>query len=652
MKKILIDAKYPGEIRAILVDKNNKIEEIESETSDKEQIRGNIYLAKVSRIEPSLQAAFITYEDGKSGFLPFVEIHPDFFTLDQEKLANLAELAVPEQNIAEKIELSPNLDSSEVTKICLDSTDEEIDAKAQYQNIHQKYKIQDAIKRGQILIVQAQKEQRGTKSASFTTFLSLVGKFSILMPNTPKQNGISKRIVHNEERNRLKEIVATIVPNSQSEIASLIIRTAGADRSLNEIKKDYEYLVKIWNKIRNAAITLAVPNILHVEEEIIPKIIRDMLDDKVEQVIIQGHEQHKQAAEFVQQVWPSEVSKIIEHKHLAPIFTSYGLEEQLLLLYQPIVTLPSGGYLVINPTEALTSIDVNSGKATTEKHISETALKTNLEAASIIAEQLKLRDIAGLIVVDFIDMQDQQNRKILEQSFKSALSKDKARIHFNPISNLGLIEISRQRMNPSFLERNSTACKYCNGKGVVRSEEANSILIMRTIEKELSDGRQNSMNVFGHADTILYILNKKRYDISRIEQEFEVELNFYCDKQATAESFYIEKIKLQKTPPKQAKPILNSNKLTQPKLSDNIGKNNKPITNADNAKALESKPNEIQAKPNADEANIKPHKPNQEDTISESELKDTKEKATTKRRIFTKKRKISNLKNSNTEPVN
>jgi ribonuclease E len=384
------------------------------------------------------------------------------------------------------------------------------------------------------------------------------------MPNTPKQNCISRRIVSQEERKRLKSIISGIVNDENIDSPSLIIRTAGIDRSSYEIKRDYEYLAKTWNKICESAIKTTAPNIIHVEEAIIAKTIRDMLDDKVSQVIIHGRKHYLEAIEFVKLILPGTESKIIEHVNPEPIFTAHGIEDQILDLYKPVVELPSGGYIVINPTEALTSIDVNSGKAIGERHIEETALRTNIEAAAKIAKQIKLRDISGLIVVDFIDMHDSKNRKVVENTFKELLSRDSARVHVNNISNLGLIEISRQRLKPSFLERYSSACHHCSGKGLIRSSHANAILILRTLEKELAAEKLHSLNVYAHVESILYILNKKRLDVGRIEQEFNVEINFYDDKTATLESFSIEKIKLQPRRPKQvaeeAKGVKESNK--------------------------------------------------------------------------------------------
>jgi ribonuclease E len=625
-KKILIDAKYEGEIRTALVNKNNIIEAIECESADTEQIKGNIYLAKVSRIEAALQAAFIIYDNDQSGFLPFNEIHPDFFILPNTKINtnSLKEIPIPQitpeeigeyqnneiQDLQEATAPIVALEKNIVSKVDLESVYDEIeDIKTQYQSIYKKYKIQDVIKKGQIILVQAQKERRGVKSASFTTFLSLAGKFCILMPNTPKQNCISRKIISQEERKRLKDIVSSIA-DDHPDSPSLIIRTAGIDRSSYEIKRDYEYLAKIWNRICNSAIKTVAPNIIHAEEAIITKTIRDMFDDKVSQVIIHGNKHYLEAIEFVRLMSPSAESKIIEHVNLEPIFASYGIEDQILDLYKPVVELPSGGYIVINPTEALTSIDINSGKAINERHIEETALKTNIEAAIQIARQIKLRDISGLIVVDFIDMHESKNRKIVENTFKEILSRDRAKIHVNNISNLGLIEVSRQRLRPSFLEKYSSLCFHCSGKGLIRSSHANAILILRTIERELISQEIHSLNIYAHVESVLYLLNKKRADISRIEREFKVEINFYQDKTATLESFSIEKIKLQqrqnKQEPDEVKVTKDLNKKTPKstqKSSDAIPQQQKDIKlTAQDNKTKEDKSKEETLSNNKDKA--------------------------------------------------
>jgi len=556
-KTILVDARYPRHMRAALIDENKSIEEFEWEMPEP-QIRGNIYLAKVSRIEPALQAVFITYENGKSGFMPFSEIHPDLFILPGNKEEGVShEIPLPpaseDIDSAEQVkENAPSDNIEELEKKAFDEdaikidfetlTDEIESVRERYQNMYKKYKVQDVIKKDQILLVQAIKEPKGNKAAFFSTFISLAGKFCVLMANTPEQHGVSRRIVSSEERKRLKDIIHTILEEVDDQKFSLTIRTAGVDRSLEEIKKDYEYLARMWNKINQTVTKSKAPCIVHTEECMISKIIRDMFDDRVQELVIEGHKQYKQALYFFEQILPSAASKIIEHKSNEPIFSAYGVEEQVMGLYQPIVPLPSGGYIVINPTEALTSIDVNSGKSIHEKNIEETALKTNIEAAIIVAKHLRLREIGGLVVVDFIDMQEAKNRRIIEQVFKEALSSDRARIQVNSISHLGLMELSRQRLKPSFLESHSAMCKYCSGKGLVRSQESNSIVMLRTIAKELSDEGADVINAFAHIDSISYIFNKKRKEIESLENQFGIELNLYEDHNATAESFSIEKI--------------------------------------------------------------------------------------------------------------
>lgn len=565
-KTILVDAKYPRHMRAALVDENKAIEEFEWEMPEP-QIRGNVYLAKVSRIEPALQAVFITYENGKSGFMPFSEIHPDLFILPENKETTVQhEIPLPESsedtNALDQIEetLSNDIDIEELEKRAFDDnaikidfetlTDEIESVRERYQSMYRKYKVQDVIKKDQILLVQAIKEPKGNKAPFFSTFISLAGKFCVLMANTPEHHGVSRRIVSSEERKRLKDIIHTIIEDVPDQKFSLTIRTAGVDRSIEEIRKDYEYLARMWNKINEIVAKSKAPCIVHTEECMISKIIRDMFDDRVQELIIEGHKQYKQALYFFEQILPSVASKIIEHKSNEPIFSAYGIEDQVMGLYQPIVPLPSGGYIVINPTEALTSIDVNSGKSINEKNIEETALKTNIEAARTVAKHLRLREISGLIVVDFIDMQEAKNRRIIEQVFKEALSSDRARIQVSSISNLGLMELSRQRLKPSFLESHSSMCKYCSGKGLVRSQEANSIVMLRTIAKELSDERADVINTFAHIDSISYIFNKKRKEVEFLEDQFGIELNLHEDHAATAESFSIEKIsyKSKKTP--------------------------------------------------------------------------------------------------------
>ncbi|AAU03729.1 Rne/Rng family ribonuclease [Rickettsia typhi] len=569
-KKIIIDANFPSETRVVLLGQSNNIEDIEFQTTVRQQNKGNIYLAKVTRIEPSLQAVFIEYGMDKSGFLPFSEIHPNYYNLsitestfpvnafpeialanitiedDQEKPPVIYDSLIDSEEIDLKT-IEDLVDSKFQSEFNLESADdiEIIQSCTTELNIPQykPYKVQDVIRKNQVLLVQVTKEERGNKCAAFTTYISLAGKYCVLMPNKSSQNGISRKISNGEERKRLKDILNKIV-SIQKNTYSVIVRTAGRGSSTLDLKKDYNYLARLWNKIRKSTIKFSAPCFIHEEDSIIRKTIRDMCDHNVKEVVIQGQEAYEDASKFMQDLLPSELTKLKEHKNKTPIFTQFQVEEQLVKLYQPIVTLPSGGYIVINPTEALISIDVNSGKSTSEKNIEETALKTNLEAAKEVAKQVKLRDLSGLIVVDFIDMSEAKNRKIIERSFKEFLSRDRARIQTGNISQFGLLEFSRQRLRSSFLETNSEVCFHCNGKGVIRASDANAMLILRTIENEIFEERIDIINVFTNIVSVIYLLNNKRAEIKFIEEKYNIKLNFYSDPNATSDSYSIEKVKL------------------------------------------------------------------------------------------------------------
>lgn len=557
-KKIAVDAAYPGAMRVALLNQKGEIEEIEYETAIKNQIKANLYLAKVVRVEPSLQAVFIDYGAEKNGFLPFSEIHPDYWNLPSEaraqiKLAEHRSLNRPEitsEDLSEKEATSLYSGEEEAGNIAIDALDAEIDQEAtEILDIYKQYKVQEVIKKGQVLLVQAQKEERGNKGASFTTYISLAGKYCVLMPNRPGHNGISRRISNSEERRRLRNIIEQLIEGAQS-AASVIVRTAGISRTTYDIKRDYDYLVRLWNNVREATLRSKAPAFIHAEDDILKKTIRDLFDhNKVKEIVIQGSTAYTKACEFMHNLLPSEVNKIIEYKSKTPIFTKYDIEDQLVSLYQPIVYLPSGGYIVINPTEALTSVDVNSGKATAERNIEETATKTNIEAAVELARQLKLRDIAGLVVIDFIDMYEAQNRHLVERKFRDALERDKARIQIGQISNFGLLEMSRQRLKPSFLECNTSVCHHCHGKGIVRADESNAMLIFRTIANEIAThkaGKISTLNVFASFKAANYILNYRRSEVAELEQKFALKVNIYGDHTATADSFAIEKIGLNK----------------------------------------------------------------------------------------------------------
>ncbi|AFB25974.1 MULTISPECIES: Rne/Rng family ribonuclease [spotted fever group] len=569
-KKIIIDANFPSETRVVLLGQSNNIEDIEFQTTVRQQNKGNIYLAKVTRIEPSLQAVFIEYGMDKSGFLPFSEIHPNYYNLptsernfpvnafpeialsnitvedDKEKPAAIYDALVDSEEIDLKT-IEDLVESKFQSELNLEAADdiEMIQSGTPESNIPQykQYKVQEVIRKNQILLVQVTKEERGSKCAAFTTYISLAGKYCVLMPNKGSQNGISRKISNGEERKRLKDILNKIVSGDKNAY-SVIVRTAGRGSSTLDLKKDYNYLARLWNKIRKSTIKFPAPCFIHEEDGIIRKTIRDMCDHNVKEVVIQGQEGYEDASKFMQDLLPSELVKLKEHKSKTPIFTKFQVEEQLVKLYQPVVTLPSGGYIVINPTEALIAIDVNSGKSTSEQNIEETALKTNLEAAKEVAKQVKLRDLSGLIVVDFIDMSEAKNRKIIERSFKEFLSRDRARIQTGNISQFGLLEFSRQRLRSSFLETNSAICSHCNGKGVIRASDANAMLILRTIENEIFEERIDVINVFTNIVSVIYLLNNKRAEIKFIEEKYNIKLNFYSDPNATSDSYSIEKVKL------------------------------------------------------------------------------------------------------------
>lgn len=571
-KRILIDANFPTETRIVLLDKNNNVEDVEYSSVNKKQIKGNIYLAKVTRVEPALQAAFVDYGDEKSGFLPFSEIHPDYYNiLARDKKSDAPswnELSPPEitsedlmqtkeQNIGNEVIVdNDEIDISKIEKLVDEKIQSDFDIEVEdnevesfskedvHSDTRKAYKIQEVIKKGQILLVQVTKEERGNKGVSLTTYISLAGKYCVLMPNKPLQNGISRKISNQDERKRLKDIINSLLSSKNKETSSVIARTAGVGHTSLEIKKDYEYLVKLWNRIREATLKANAPSFIHQEDGLILKTIRDMFDRNVKEVLVQGTVAFNICIKFVKDIMPYALNSIKEYKGTTPIFTKFNVEDQLAKLYQPIVQLPSGGYIVINPTEALISIDVNSGRATSERNIEEMALKNNLEAAREIARQVKLRDLSGLLVLDFIDMAEVRNRKIVERTLREFLSKDKARIQTSHISSFGLLEMSRQRLRPSFLEVNSNICLHCSGKGIVRADESNSMLILRTIENEIYNNNYDIVNIYGIASSMLYLLNNKREEISFIEKKYSIKLNFYIDKEATADSYSIEKIKL------------------------------------------------------------------------------------------------------------
>ena len=511
-KKMLIDAAHPEETRVVVLN-GNRVEDFDFESRAKKQLRGNIYLAKVTRVEPSLQAAFVEYGGNRHGFLAFNEIHPDYYQIphaDREALLREAEaddddhLPVPQATIGE--------DGAE--ELGGDDDDDEIDEEVarRRRRLMRRYKIQEVIKRRQIMLIQVVKEERGNKGAALTTYLSLAGRYCVLMPNTDRGGGISRKITAVSDRKRLRTIVSDFdVPEGMG----LIVRTAGAKRTKAEIKRDYEYLSRAWTNIRDTTLRSVAPALIYEEEDLVKRAIRDLYDKDLEGIWVEGEAGFREAREFMRMLMPSQAKKIQYYRGAAPLFVAHKIEDHLAQIYSPTVPLRSGGYLVINQTEALVAVDVNSGRATRERNIEATAVKTNMEAAEETARQLRLRDLAGLVIIDFIDMDEPKNNRAVEKVLKDALAHDRARIQMGRISSFGLMEISRQRRRTGILEGTTHVCPHCAGAGRVRSVESSALAALRAVEMEaLSGGGEVIVRV--PRDVGLYILNNKREYLTRL----------------------------------------------------------------------------------------------------------------------------------------
>jgi ribonuclease E len=620
-KRMLIDALHSEETRVVIAD-DRQILDFDFVSSSKKQLKGNIYLAKITRVEPSLQAAFVEYGGNKQGFLPFSEIHPDYYqipTSDRQRLMEEAEDetveeaaenretneggtseptdATPTEEPSEQaeavhpsylsepvIEAAPLLEAIEESAVepqagstdaqpmeteapetantmveqatsepSLESevkpaeegmetlqNDEEAIRNRPKRNYAKRYRIQEVIRRGQIVLIQVIKEERGNKGASLTTFLSLAGRYCVLMPNSPKDGGISRKIASPEDRKRLKQMTAEF---KFAKGMSVIIRTAGMGRTHAEIKRDYDYLVKLWNNIRELTLQSNAPALIYEESDIIKRSIRDQYTSDIDELIVEGDEGYEAAKAFMQLLLPSHTPKIKSYEGTTPLFYAYNVEDQLLAMHDPIVKLRSGGYIVINPTEALISIDVNSGRATGERNIEETASKTNLEAANEVARQLRLRDLAGLIVIDFIDMLESRNRRNVERALKDALKADRAKIQIGRISPFGLMEMSRQRLRPSISETNMVQCPHCAGRGVIRSNESMSIQIIRALEKEAASGAWSGFRVIAPQTVGLHLLNTKRSILSSLEERHNVNIQILIDAQLSLSDYNLEKMR-------------------------------------------------------------------------------------------------------------
>ncbi|HEY7384813.1 MAG TPA: Rne/Rng family ribonuclease [Beijerinckiaceae bacterium] len=632
--KMLIDASHPEETRVVVV-RGQKVEEFDFESANRRQLRGNIYLAKVTRVEPSLQAAFVDYGGNRHGFLAFSEIHPDYYQIPvADRQALLEEEARHERDAerdeerndrrrhrrAAKARASGDTVASEAGEAAADQPEpaaapadsveaippepgqsadepppaderEAVGASAdeagfvaengqltdggeparapssaepgeagdhhgegaengegngeedivedvggadaleevpdrRHRPHRRHYKIQEVIKRRQILLVQVVKEERGNKGAAMTTYLSLAGRYSVLMPNTARGGGISRKITNAEDRKRLKEVAQELeVPEGMG----IILRTAGASRTKAEIKRDFEYLMRLWESVRELTLKSSAPALVYEEGSLIKRAIRDLYNKDIDEVLVAGDEGYREAKDFMRMLMPSHAKTVKLYKEQQPLFAKYGIEAQLDAMFSNQVQLKSGGYLVINPTEALVSIDVNSGRATREHSIEDTALKTNLEAAEEIARQLRLRDLAGLIVIDFIDMEEKRNNRAVEKKLKDCLKNDRARIQVGRISPFGLMEMSRQRIRTGVLESSSLPCPHCAGTGSVRATPSIALHILRSLEETLIRNAANNLIVRTRAEVAFYILNQKRVHLHELEARFGVEIAIMAD---------------------------------------------------------------------------------------------------------------------------
>ena len=540
-KQMLIDATQPEESRVAILNQNH-LEEFDFETTTKKQLKGNIYLAKVIRIEPSLQAAFVEFGGNRHGFLAFNEIHPDYYRIPiedrQALLAQEAELAID----VEETEMEET--SSGEVEVLGGEDVEEIQVRPRRSQSARKYKIQEVIKRRQIMLVQVVKEERGGKGAALTTYLSLAGRYCVLMPNAARGGGISRKITSASDRKRLREIVESLdLPDGMS----LIIRTAGMARTKVEIKRDCAYLMQLWNDIRDTTLHSIAPQLIYEESNLIKRAIRDYYTRDVDEVWIEGDAGYKEARQFIQKLVPSHAKKVKQYKDdKIPLFYRYGVEQQIDAMHNPISQLKSGGYIVFGTTEALVAIDVNSGKATRERHIEETAFKTNLEAAEEVARQLRLRDLAGLVVIDFIDMDDNRNIEAVERRLKDAMQHDRARVQVGRISPFGLLELSRQRLRPNIIESTSLPCQICKGSGMIRSVESSSLHVLRAIEEEAIEQKVSEINVFVPTTIALYILNQKRKSLEALEDRWDISVSFSQDDTLTPPDYRIERSRLRR----------------------------------------------------------------------------------------------------------
>jgi ribonuclease E len=552
-KTILIDAAHREETRIAVLD-DGILQDFDREAIAIKQIKGNIYLAKVTRVEPSLQAAFVDYDGNRHGFLPFADIHPDYYTLsesEKQKLKDSNKAVQPKHDEDEddsEHQNRPNTrrpdDQEEGSESFVTGSYSVEDETGSYSgnihNIYRKYNIQDVIKPGQLLLVQATKEERGNKGASMTTYVSLAGKYCVLMSNTPNKGGVSKKVDNFRDRKLLKSILNDLgVPDDRS----VIVRTAGVGKKPEDIKRDYEYLSRLWDSIKEASKTSRAPSFIHAEDDVIKRCIRDVYNEQVSEVVVDGKSAFDAVMSFVKLTMPNGTHNIKLHEERVPIFNKYRVEQQISSLYEKQIALPSGGSIVIDHTEALVAIDVNSGRATKESGVEETAFTTNFEAVKEIARQLRLRDLAGLVVIDFIDMYDQKHRRNVERALRDELQNDRARIQLGRISVFGLLEMSRQRLGASFFETITEPCKHCNGTGYVRSVEILAVSILRSIRHACADNQVGVIYVYTTNEVIAYLMNYKKNDIISTEKNYNIHIFMHPSEDVGSQGFTMKKRK-------------------------------------------------------------------------------------------------------------
>ena len=591
-KKILIDTSNPNETRVAATDEG-RLDDFEIESNKKNAVKGDVYLAKITRVEPSLQAAFVDFGANRNGFLPLTEIHPDYFKIPSADETKLKELLDNQSNLEQLEELEEATENQQAEKSEELEINEENskqnrikvpNPKKEYYNFFKKYKIQDVIKPRQVILVQINKEERGLKGAALTTFLSFAGRYCVLMPNSMNNDGISRKIGDIEERKKLKQILASVnIPEKMS----VIVRTAGIGKSKKEISKDLTFLVSQKNKIRTLTLKSEAPKLIYEEGSILKRTIRDMLTEEVEEVLVEGKDGYDKIKKISKNILPSQSKKIKLFKHKEnSLFASENIEFQINELYSLNVKLPSGGSIVINTTEALVAIDVNSGKNTSERNIENTAFKTNVEAATEIARQLRLRDLGGLVVVDFIDMDDYRNNFKVEKTIKSALYRDRARIQVGRISMFGLLELSRQRLRSSLIEKSFEKCNFCNGSGLMLNSRSISEQIINIIKEKLLLNNNSNLLVKCNTSLAENLINQKKLELNVLEKNHNSIITFEFKEEF---SLHEPKIEILNNISEEKKSIKKEKRVIRKKSASNQSKTSEKISKKTNNDHLKKK---------------------------------------------------------------